>query len=76
MSNESEEANYNIARAFHQIGILDLAIPFYQKVLSTPEKSSGEESLKREAAYNLSLIYRECGSIELANSVLCEYLVI
>ncbi|KAJ3106947.1 transcription factor TFIIIC subunit tfc4 [Phlyctochytrium planicorne] len=55
------EACYNLGRAFHQVGILDYAVEYYQKVLDGPQDHvSG--NLKREAAYNLSLIYAASGS--------------
>ena len=72
MSKQNEEATYNIARAFHQIGILELAVSYYHKLLSF----SVSENLKREAAYNLSLIYRESSSPELANKILIDYITV
>ncbi|KAJ3274925.1 transcription factor TFIIIC subunit tfc4 [Terramyces sp. JEL0728] len=59
------ESDYNIARAFHHIGLLHIATPFYERCLQT------EYSL--EAAYNLHLIYVECGSYQLAKQILKQY---
>mmetsp|Transcript_7133 Transcript_7133/g.11257 ORF Transcript_7133/g.11257 Transcript_7133/m.11257 type:complete len:971 (-) Transcript_7133:169-3081(-) len=79
----SEEACYNLARAYHQIGLLQFAVPYYEKVLSMPHHHDSKDvgkgevnSLKREAAYNLSLIYRSSGSHALARQILQEYLTI
>jgi hypothetical protein len=47
-----------------------LAIPLYEKVLK------GDDDIKMEAAYNLSLIYRASGSYELARTVLTQYIVV
>ena len=62
------ESTYNMARALHQLRLLHLAVPLYQKVL---ELSSSP--LKRPAAYNLSLIYRETSPM-LAASLLRTHL--
>jgi general transcription factor 3C polypeptide 3 (transcription factor C subunit 4) len=74
LSKGNEESNYNIARAFHQLGLVDLAVPYYQKVLNTTGDS--DNSVKQESAYNLSLIYRSSGSLELANQILKEHITI
>ncbi|KAJ1549965.1 transcription factor TFIIIC subunit tfc4, partial [Nowakowskiella sp. JEL0078] len=78
------ESSFNIARAFHHIGLSHLAIPFYEEVLGLhvtdgrrkmsviglPEE---EQSLKREAAYNLSMFYMSVGSTFLAEKLLRDY---
>ena len=71
------EAAYNLGRGFHQLGLLHLAIPSYSKALSYFDKCRGNIPpayyLCHEAAYNLSLIYAESGSNDLAQSVLEMY---
>ena len=62
------EVHYNLGRAFHQIGFTHMAIPHYQSVLFIP----GSPFL-REAAFNLSLIYRGAGSNHLARQLLKSY---
>ncbi|CAG8571855.1 4215_t:CDS:10, partial [Scutellospora calospora] len=71
----NQEAEYNLGRAFHQLGLTHLAVPHYKKALELPslqevlreqekENNSMDEindeddqtDLKKEAAYNLSLI--------------------
>ncbi|KAK9161939.1 hypothetical protein Syun_002841 [Stephania yunnanensis] len=84
----NQEAFYNIARACHHVGLVNLAVSYYEKVLSTQvndypipkllnEDSSRPENLKpgycdlrREAAYNLHLIYKKSGAVDLARQVL------
>jgi len=34
----NQEACYNVARAFHQIGLLYLAVQYYEKVLEMPSR--------------------------------------
>lgn len=69
-----QESMFNIGRAFHQLNMLDKALIFYQRVLSLPipigtadsPTSSTIFSLRREAAFNLSLIYKNSKSFDLA----------
>jgi general transcription factor 3C polypeptide 3 (transcription factor C subunit 4) len=75
LANNEQESNYNLARAFHQLGINHLALPLYEKVLNDVEADK-EVNLKREAAYNLSLIYKASGSPHLAAKVLQEFCTI
>lgn len=82
---------YNIARAFHHVGLMSLAALYYEKVLRTKEKDypipnlpnedpivmeslkPGYCDLRREAAYNLHLIYRRSGAHDLARQVLKDH---
>lgn len=78
----NQEANFNLGRAYHQLGLTHLAVPYYEKVLSLAseeskyKKTKPEENLKKEAAYNLSLIYRASGNDALARKMLKEFLVV
>ncbi|KAI9014686.1 hypothetical protein BC832DRAFT_546156 [Gaertneriomyces semiglobifer] len=73
---ETQEASYNVGRAFHHIGLNHLAIPYYEKVLHLSDEGKLPDpslDLKGEAAYNLSLIYISSGSVGLAEEVLRNY---
>jgi hypothetical protein len=104
----TQETEYNIARAFHLIGLTHLAIPHYEKVLCMPstvkssvrnqkpiddvykwplyglelaeweedQEDDDETDIKREAAYNLHLIYITSGSMNLAQILLLKYCTI
>lgn len=94
LSGESQEALYNIARAYHHVGLVSLAVTYYEKVLATREKDCpiptlphenqnstktkmpGYCDLRREAAYNLHLIYKKSGAFDLARQVLKDHLVL
>lgn len=77
-----QEAMYNIGRAFHQMNMLDKAVIFYKKALTMddrprikPLQESKEEfdeifSVRREAAFNLALIYKNSQSHRLAYQVI------
>ncbi len=71
VSNESNEANYNLGRAFQHINLGYLAVPYYEKVLSNENSTR-----KYEAAYNLSQIYMASGSNLLAEMILHKYCTI
>lgn len=99
LSENSQESSYNLARAYHHVGFVTLAVKYYEKVLShfekdlhmpqdflvlqddilqnvdmTAEKSSkGTCDLRKEAAYNLHLIYKQSGAHGLARQMLKDY---
>jgi general transcription factor 3C polypeptide 3 (transcription factor C subunit 4) len=56
---ERQEANYNIARAYHMLGLAHLAIPYYTSVLkaASEHKGSVRDDLMVDTAYNLQSIY-------------------
>ncbi|KAJ3053845.1 transcription factor TFIIIC subunit tfc4 [Rhizophlyctis rosea] len=81
------EANFNVGRAFHQIGLTSLAVFHYDKVLAafdgrdkSMEVDRSEDVVEfhfvREAAYNLHLIYASNGSVGLAQLMLRDYCTI
>ena len=75
-----QEALFNVGRACHHLGLLHLAESYYETVASegfdensTANTGDGAEraiGLRREAAYNLSLIYRSSNSPALAREAL------
>lgn len=69
---EKQEADYNVGRAFHLIGLVSIAITYYNKVL----EDYHDDKLKKHAAYNCITIYQESGNTELANSLMMKYLSI
>ena len=84
-----QEAAYNMGRAAHHLGLLHLAVQYYQKCLNSNSdgceedlQSAGQQQqhphvgLKREAAFNLSLIYRLTGADKLAAQVLRQHVSI
>jgi general transcription factor 3C polypeptide 3 (transcription factor C subunit 4) len=76
---ERQEAHFNMARAYHMLGLTHLAIPFYWKVfdeLSKGENNSMREDLVVDTAYNLQTLYAMGGNPELAEGVTKKWLVI
>ncbi|KAJ2724284.1 transcription factor TFIIIC subunit tfc4 [Coemansia sp. Benny D115] len=82
----TQEIAYNFARAFHFLGLLDLAMRHYQKVFVLPvsclaagvgdEDESFMCDLRREAAYNLATIYISSGAVGRARELIIKYCVI
>ncbi|XP_076755883.1 general transcription factor 3C polypeptide 3 isoform X1 [Xylocopa sonorina] len=76
-----QEAYYNMGRAFHQIGLLPAAVHFYKLVLEKDpgdliRKNSYLLDLKKEAAFNLHLIYLQSENYLLARMYLENYITI
>ena len=69
---EKQEADYNVGRAFHLMGLTSIAITYYNRVLEDYK----DEELKKHAAYNCVVIYQGSGNIKLANSIMEQYLSI
>ena len=77
---ECQESLYNVGRAFHQLGLFSNAVHFYRKALDLgPDiqtKDKHNFDLKREIAYNLSLIYRNSGADDMALTILHKHFVV
>ena len=75
-----QEVHYNLGRAFHQLGLLSVATHHYKEVLSfsshLTETYPTLLDLKREAAFNLHLIYKASGEYELAQKYIDDYIII
>lgn len=67
---ERIEAHYNIARAYHMLGLSHLAIPYYSLVLSQASDHNGPlcEDLVTDAVYNLQSIYSTAGNLAMVEN--------
>ena len=71
-----QEAAYNLGRAAHQLGLLHVAAPFYERALAVRSPDGAREHcVAREAAHNLALLYRATGARALARTVMRQHLV-
>ncbi|XP_066882586.1 general transcription factor 3C polypeptide 3 isoform X2 [Kogia breviceps] len=73
-----QESFYNLGRGLHQLGLIHLAIHYYQKALELPPfvvegMEVDQLDLRRDIAYNLSLIYQNSGNIGMAQKLLYTY---
>ncbi|XP_066517872.1 general transcription factor 3C polypeptide 3 [Hoplias malabaricus] len=76
-----QESLYNLGRALHQLGLTHLAIHYYQKALSFPPLrlegiDEDQVDLRREIAFNLSLICQASGNKEMARYYIYTYCTI
>jgi general transcription factor 3C polypeptide 3 (transcription factor C subunit 4) len=73
-----QQAEYNIGRAFHQLGLLTFAIKYYEKVVEISDEWEGK--LKRdlvfEAVHNMTLIYALSGNMGAVKELTEKYLVL
>ncbi|AQZ18975.1 TFC4 (YGR047C) [Zygosaccharomyces parabailii] len=67
---EEQEADYNLGRAFHLLGLVSIAVENYNSVLDNYD----DDKLKKHAAYNLITIYQESGNTKFANQLMEKYL--
>jgi general transcription factor 3C polypeptide 3 (transcription factor C subunit 4) len=75
---ERQEAHYNIARAYHLLGLSQLSLPYYLRVLQEVKGDGAlmQEDLVIDAAYNLQTIYVMAGNQELARAITEQWLVV
>jgi hypothetical protein len=73
------EICYNYGRFFHGLSLIPFAIPCYERAIELSLQLSHDQmfySVINEAAFNLSLIYRQSGQHDLERYYLLKYLVI
>ena len=74
-----QQAEYNVARAFHQAGLETFAVKYYENALKISEFEGGglgKRDLKFEAAHNLNLIFQLSGNIQAAREITEKFLVL
>ncbi|KAF5288430.1 hypothetical protein FQR65_LT02082 [Abscondita terminalis] len=72
-----EEIYYNLGRMYQQFGVVHLAKHYYELVLKYEnplEEKYPNLSLKKEAAYNLYVIYKNSKNYVAARNILLKYL--
>ena len=73
------EICFNYGRFFHGLSLFALAIPCYEHAIQVSLQLTHDEllySVSAEAAFNLSLIYRNAGQYDLERHYLLKYLVV
>ncbi|KAI1008174.1 hypothetical protein K3495_g62 [Podosphaera aphanis] len=76
---ERQEAHFNVARCYHLLGLVQLAIPYYLKVfdeISDLDPTAEIENVILDTAYNLQSIYIIAGNIKLAKQIAQRWLEI
>ncbi len=79
---EKQEAEYNVARTYHMLGLTHLAIPYYLRCLimdaevRSVNSSVQAENFTREAAFALQGLWVASGDVDRAREVTEQWLVI
>lgn len=79
---EKQEAEYNVAHAYHLLGLTHLAIPYYQRCLAMSEavrleeSGCGAEDFAQEAAFALQSFWAASGNVEKARELTKKWLVV
>lgn len=73
-----QESMYNLGRALQQMGLAHLAIHYYHKALGFPPLTlegiaDDQVDLRREIAFNLSIIYQASGNTEMVRHLINTY---
>ncbi|XP_045555430.1 general transcription factor 3C polypeptide 3 [Salmo salar] len=76
-----QESMYNLGRALQQMGLAHLAIHYYHKALSFPPLTlegieADQVDLRREIAFNLSIIYQASGNTEMVRHLINTYCMV
>ena len=69
-----QEAEYNLGRVFHQLGLFTLAVGYYVRAIEMEGIEGGGVTF--EAAHNLALVYAVNGNMEASRKVTEKYLVL
>jgi general transcription factor 3C polypeptide 3 (transcription factor C subunit 4) len=69
-----QEAEYNVGRVFHQLGLLTLAVGYYERAIEVGGVAGG--GVRFEAAHNLALVYALSGNMGASRDVTERYLVL
>ena len=81
-SSERQEAEYNVAHAYHILGLTHLAIPYYERCLAmsadvqVEKLGSRAEDFAREAAFALQNFWAASGNMEKAQGLTDKWLVV
>lgn len=77
-----QETLYNLGRGYHQVGLAELAMEYYNRALRV-EDERGKElrswhggGVTREVAYNLCALYKRSGSTAMALGMMQKYLTV
>ena len=75
-----QEAEFNVGRSFHHLGLAHLAVPYYYRCLEISDawrdRGGIGGDLKWEAAYMLQMVYITSGNPQMAMEVAERWLVI
>ncbi|CAM9835014.1 unnamed protein product, partial [Ectocarpus sp. 8 AP-2014] len=79
-----QEILYNLGRAYHQVGLPELAMEYYSRALQVKDERGDElrswqgsdDGVTKETAHNMCALYKRNGQTAMALSVLNKYLAV
>lgn len=73
-----QQAEYNVGRAFHQLGLMTFAIKYYENAIKISEENGGLglRDLLFETVHNLNLIFCLSANEAAAREITEKYLVL
>jgi general transcription factor 3C polypeptide 3 (transcription factor C subunit 4) len=80
-ASERQEAEYNVAHAYHLLGLTHLAIPYYERCLDlstavqTGPPDRQQDDFAFEAAVNLQGLWAASGNVKKARDITEKWLV-
>ena len=81
-SSERQECEFNVGRAYHMLGLTNLATPYYERCLDISEEireNGGEDNIENygiEAAIALQGLWAANGQMDLARYITQKWLVL
>ena len=81
IASEMQEAEFNVARAYHMLGLTHLAFPYYQRCLALSKavktnRGSFTQDFAKEAAFSLQRLWAGNGGAKEALKVTERWLVL
>lgn len=79
---EKQEAEYNVAHAYHLLGLTHLAIPYYERCLAMSAAAQvekldcGTENFAKEAAFAMQNLWAASGNMKKARELTEKWLVV
>lgn len=78
-----QEIWYNLGRGYHQVGLAELAMEYYNRALKVKDERGAElqkwhggDGVTKETAHNLCALYKRYGSTAMALGIMHKYLTV
>lgn len=78
-----QEILYNLGRGYHQVGLDELAMEYYNRALRVEDERGAElrnwhggNGVTKETAHNLCTLYKRCGSTAMALGIMHKFLAV
>ena len=65
-----------IQRAFTHLSMYKHAIDYFEKSIKYYKKEETKDNFGRQAAYNIAVLYKKMGNLNLARKMIKDYLIL